>query len=638
MIDQATVDRIFDAANIVDVVQDYITLRKRGVNYLACCPFHNEKTPSFVVSPAKNIYKCFGCGKAGNPVSFVMEHENLSYAEALRLLAKKYGIEIEEKELSEEEKQKSSDRESMMVVTAYAQSYFSNILHKHIDGKNIALSYFTERGFTKGTIEKFQLGYCLDSRGAFSMAALKEGYQKEFLTKTGLSIERDNGDLTDRFWGRVMFPIHSVSGRVVAFGGRTLKTDKSVAKYLNSPESEIYHKSRVLYGLYFAKKAITQYDKCFLVEGYTDVISMHQAGIENVVASSGTALTVEQIRLIKRFTSNVTVLYDGDAAGIKASLRGIDMLLEEGVNVKTLLLPDGEDPDSFARARSTSEFTSYIEENEEDFIKFKTQILLDDVKNDPVKKAGLISDIVRSISVIPDSIVRTVYVKECSRLMDIGEDILTQEVARLRKKRIYEGKDDVKEEVRQAEQMSENAPHTPAIPSFVENVYCKEQERELLYYLLKFGHMPFGESSVAQYIITEMLNEDLTFQNLEYQQIFEEYKRMSEQGAVEVRHFINHENQKVCELTIDLLSLKYIPSKIWESRGVRATSEEDRLFIDLPKVVNVYKSKIVTQAITSIMEQLNDATNEQVDELMQRLRVLTDYRTKFAKMLDRPVF
>ncbi|MDR1226675.1 MAG: DNA primase [Prevotellaceae bacterium] len=656
MIEQTTIDRIFDAANIVDVVQDYITLKKRGVNYIACCPFHNEKTPSFVVSPAKNIYKCFGCGKAGNPVSFVMEQESLSYVDALKAVAKKYGIEVQEKELSPEEQVRNNDRESMMILSAYAQGYFTKTLHTHIDGKNIGLPYFVERGFSKQTIEKFQLGYCLDARAAFSNAALKEGYKKEFLTKTGLSIERDNGDLVDRFFGRVMFPIHSLSGRVIAFGGRTLKTDKTVAKYVNSPESEIYHKSSSLYGIFFAKKSMVQHNKCFLVEGYTDVISMHQAGVENVVASSGTSLTTEQIRLIRRFTPNVTVLYDGDNAGIKASLRGIDMLLEEGMNVKTLLLPNGEDPDSFARSRSAGEFAAHIDAHEEDFITFKTQILLSDSKNDPIKKAGVIQDIVRSISVIPDGITRSVYVKECSKMMDISEDVLTQEIAKLRKKRMYDGQTFAAKKTATPTPGNGYAPlqdvppdfsaedsflpeHTPTLPSFVEGIFCKEEEKELIYYLLKFGRSPLGNTSVAQYIVQEMLNEDLSFQNLEYQQVFEEYRHMSEEmGTVETKHFINHQNQKISELTIDLLSPKYTPSRIWEKRGTLHEGEEARLHVDVPKAINVYKSKIVTRAITDLMAQIQRSSNEELDQMMYRFRELSKFRTEFAKLLDRAVF
>ncbi len=639
MIDQATIDKIFDASHIEEVVGDYVTLKKRGANYMACCPFHSEKTPSFVVSPAKNIFKCFGCGKAGNPVTFVMEHESLGYADALKLLAKKYGIEVKERELSVEEQQHNNDRESMMVTVAYAQDYFAKTLHTHIDGKNIGLPYFVERGFTKPTIEKFQLGYCLDSRAAFSNTALRDGYKKEFLVKTGLSIERENGDLVDRFYGRVMFPIHSLSGRVIGFGGRTLKTDKSVAKYVNSPESEIYHKSNTLYGIFFAKKSMVQHDKCFLVEGYTDVISMHQAGIENVVASSGTSLTTDQIRLIKRFTPNITVLYDGDAAGIKASLRGIDMLLEEGLNVKTLLLPDGEDPDSFARSHSASQLNDFIEKNEQDFISFKTKILLDETKSDPIKKAALIGDIVRSISVIPDAIPRSVYIKECSKLMDIGEDVLTSEVTKLRRKNIYDARDAAKpREDDPAGSEPAEAPHTPTLPGYVENIFCREEEREIIYYLLKFGNNSLYDTTVASYVIQEILDDDLNFQNLEYRKIFEEYLALSkEHKVVDVKYFINHPDAKVCELTIDLLSPKYTPSRIWQHHGTVMTDEE-RLQIDVPKVITVYKAKVLTQAIARIHSEMASKSGDEQDELMLRLRQLNGFRTDLSKALDRPVF
>lgn len=394
MIDQATVERIMATANIQEVVQDFVSLKKRGVNYLGNCPFHNEKTPSFTVSPSKGIFKCFGCGKGGNSVNFIMEIEHLNYFEALKYLGKKYGIDVKERELSTEEVKQNDDRESMMVLNAWAQRHFSDTLYHHIDGKNIGLGYLKERGMRDETIKKFQLGYSLDSRDAFSQSAIKQGYKKEYLVKTGLTIDHEHG-LLDRFYGRVIFPIHSISGRVIGFGGRVPRNDKKTAKYLNSPESEIYHKSQTLYGIYFAKQAITRENKCLLVEGYTDVISLHQAGIENVVASSGISLTVEQIRLIKRFTPNVTILYDGDAAGIKASLRGIDLVLEEGLNVRVLLLPDGEDPDSFSKTRSAKELLEYFSAKEEDFISFKTNLLLTDAGKDPVKRAGLISDIVQ---------------------------------------------------------------------------------------------------------------------------------------------------------------------------------------------------------------------------------------------------
>ena len=432
MIDQPTIDRILDAANIVDVVSEFVTLRKRGINYVGLCPFHTDKTPSFYVSPAKNICKCFACGEGGTAVHFIMKHEQLNYFDALRYLAKKYNIEIQERELTDKEKQRKSDRESMLIVNSWAQQYFTTQLYEHVEGKTVGLRYFAERGFREDTIRKFQLGYSLDKRDALYKEATKNGYKKEFLEKTGLVIAYDNGGVNDRFRGRVIFPVHTLSGKVVAFGGRVLKKDEKTAKYVNSPESEIYHKSNELYGIYFAKQAIVKEDRCFLVEGYTDVISMHQAGIENVVASSGTALTQGQIRLIHRFTSNITVLYDGDAAGIKAALRGIDLLLEDGMNVKVVLLPDGEDPDSFARKHNASQFSEFIKQSETDFIRFKTRLLLDDAGTDPIKRSSLITDIIRTVAIIPDNIARSIYIRECSAMMEIDEQVLLNEVNKIR--------------------------------------------------------------------------------------------------------------------------------------------------------------------------------------------------------------
>jgi DNA primase len=432
MIDQITIDRIMDAARIEEVVGEFVTLRKRGVNYTGLCPFHDDKTPSFSVSPPKGICKCFSCGKGGNVAHFIMEHEQLSYFDALKWLARKYHIEVVEKELNPEEQQLRNDRESMFILNEFARDYYVRTLHEHIDGKSIGLGYFKERGFREDIVRKFQLGYGLDQRNEFSKEAIRKGYSKDFLLKTGLSIANDQGELHDRYRARVMFPVHTLSGKVVAFGGRILKKDEKTAKYVNSPESEIYHKSNELYGIYFAKQAIAKNDRCFLVEGYTDVISMHQAGIENVVSSSGTALTHGQIRMIHRFTKNVTVLYDGDAAGIKASLKGINLLLEEGLNIKVLLLPDGEDPDSFAKKHSSTDFIKYLKDNETDFIRFKTEILLKDAGNDPIKRAGLIQDLVESISLISDDITRSVYIKECSRQLDFDENLLHTEVNKKR--------------------------------------------------------------------------------------------------------------------------------------------------------------------------------------------------------------
>lgn len=428
MIDRETVDRILDTADIVEVVSDFVSLRRRGANFIGLCPFHDEKTPSFSVSPAKQFCHCFGCGKGGSPVGFIMEHEQMSYPEALRYLAKKYHIEIHEKELTSEEKAAQTERESMLVLNEFASQYFEDQLLNTQEGRDIGLSYFYERGFNDDTIKKFHLGYSPENSKAFYTAAVAKGYNKKFLFDTGLCIDDRRGGGFDRFHGRVMFPIMNIAGKVIAFGGRTLKKTKEVAKYFNSPESTVYVKNRELYGLFQAKRAIVKEEKCFLVEGYTDVISMHQAGIENVVASSGTSLTEGQIRAIHRFTDNVTVLYDGDSAGIHASLRGIDMLLAEGLSIKVLLLPDGEDPDSYARTHSASEFKQYIHDNETDFISFKTKILLEGTERDPIKRAAVIGDVVKSISVIPDAIARSVYARECSIQLGISEDVLLREI------------------------------------------------------------------------------------------------------------------------------------------------------------------------------------------------------------------
>lgn len=432
MIDRATVDRILDAAQIVDVVSDFVTLKKAGVNYKGLCPFHDDRTPSFVVSPSKGLCKCFACGKGGNAVHFIMEHEQLSYPDALRYLARKYNIEIKEKELTDEEKQAQNERESMFIVNEWACGFFQDQLHNTVDGRAIGMAYFRSRGFRDDIIKKFQLGYCPTQRNACVQEAKAKGYDEKYLLSTGLCYKRDNGQLQDRFWGRVIFPVHTLSGKVVAFGGRVLDAaTKGVnVKYQNSPESSIYSKKKELYGLFLAKQAIVRNDLCFLVEGYTDVISMHQMGVENVVSSSGTALTTEQIRMIHRFTENITVLYDGDAAGIKASERGIDMLLAEGMNVKLLLLPDGDDPDSFARKHNATEYQAYLNEHQVDFIKYKTDLLLKEAQGDPIKLSRLINSIVHTVSVIPDDITRSVYIKETAMMLGMEERALVAAVAK----------------------------------------------------------------------------------------------------------------------------------------------------------------------------------------------------------------
>ena len=635
MIDQATIDRIYESAKIVEVVSDFVTLRKRGVNYIGCCPFHNEKTPSFTVSPAKDIFKCFGCGKGGNAVHFIMEHESMSYADALRYLAKKYHIEVQEKELTPEEMVRHTDRESMLVLNSYAQKYFSTILHQHTEGKAVGFSYFKERGFRDDIIEKFQLGYCLEERDAFTKEALKNGYKKEYLVKTGLTIEGENNYTADRFRGRVLFPVHSLSGKVVAFGGRILKSDAKAAKYLNSPESEIYHKSNELYGIYFAKQSIVKSDCCYLVEGYTDVISMHQAGIENVVASSGTSLTSGQIRLIHRFTPNITVIYDGDAAGIKASLRGIDLLLEEGMNVKVLLLPDGEDPDSFARKQDSSEFISYINENQTDFIGFKTKLLLEDAGKDPVKRALLIADIVKSIAIIPDNIMRSVYVRECSRTLEIDEKVLIDEINKInRNKREQnftqrrQAVSDLYENERKATAEQHGIP-VNATPSKGDEL--EKAALNILRYLIRYGEQALYEEqneetkeiqkrTVADYIITELENDGLEFANTLHQQILDEAKSFSRQEWNAENHFKNNVDINISSIAVDLITEPYQLSKIHE-KIQQIEPEQDRLIQLVPRVVLEYKNKVVLTKIKDIQLKIKEAQEANNGELLEQLLI-----------------
>lgn len=535
MIDRETVDKILDAVDIVDVVSDFVHLRRRGANYIGLCPFHNEKTPSFSVSRSKGICKCFSCGKGGSAVNFIMEHEQMSYYEALKYLAKKYHIEVKERELTDKEKQEQSERENMLVINEFAMKQFEGNIYGTDEGRNIGLSYFYERGFNDSIIKKFHLGYSLDNSTALYDTIKKHGFNPKYAIETGLCIHNERG-YYDRFKGRVMFPVLNIAGKVIAFGGRTLKKDDR-AKYVNSPESTIYKKSNELYGLFQAKRGIVNKDKCFLVEGYTDVLSMHQAGIENVVASSGTSLTEGQIRMIHRFTDNITVLYDGDAAGIKASLRGIDMLLAEGLNVKVLLLPDGDDPDSFEKKHSATEFQDYITAHETDFIRFKTTILLEGLEDDPLKRAAAISDIVKSISVIPSNITRAVYTKECSDKFGIEEKVLVNEVA----KAIRKAKE-AKEQRKSGQQESvEDDTTEPASESVATASPKKRQdpaekllkpyEREVARYIAKYGMCDFcdayditGENrkmSVIEYISTELGNDNMSFSIPAYQAIYE---------------------------------------------------------------------------------------------------------------------
>ena len=654
MIDPETVDRIYAAANIVDIVSDYVTLRRKGVNYVACCPFHNEKTPSFVVSPAKGLFKCFGCGKGGNAVTFLMEHESLTYPEALKMVAKRYGIEVKEKEMTEEEVRRNDDRESMFVLNGWAAEYFANYLHHEAEGMNVGMSYFRRtRGLTDATIRKFGLGFCPAKGDRMSQAALAAGYKREFLVSTGLSLvsERD-GALYDRFRDRVIFPVHNISGRIVAFGGRTLRTDKAVAKYQNSPESEIYSKKRELYGLYFAKKAIQQLNFAILVEGYLDVISMHQAGIENVVSSSGTSLTTEQIRLLGRFTKNITVIYDGDAAGIHASLRGIDMILKEGMNVRVVLLPEPEDPDSFARAHTADEVQEYIRANEQDFLAFKARLLLKGAEGDPIRKAALIGDMVQSIAQIPDAIQRSVFIKECARIMDIDVQILISEVAR--KRLTTSGDRETDEFLRRqtVQRQREAAQHEVEYARRVEAGSSFEAlEREIVKYLLKYGHCSFDfkegremvPCNVAEVIFGELSDDNITFRNPVYAKIMATYRAQWEQTGpgveVPVRLFLNHVDPEVCNAAVDLLTAddNYVASELWRRKEVHVESEAEMLAVGVPKAVTLYKSKVIDSLIKELNARLADdtLTDAEQEEVLRRLDGYNRVKVQIAHKLRR---
>ncbi len=665
MIDRGTVEKILDTARIEEVVSDFVSLKRRGANYIACCPFHHEKTPSFSVSPSKGIYKCFGCGKAGSVVSFVMEHEQMSYAEALKYLGKKYGIEVKEKEESQEDVQQRLHHESLLIVNDFAQKFYTEQLLHSDEGVAIGLSYFKERGFTDETINKFLLGYAPNKRRELTHNAQRKGYKKDHLVEVGLTIERENGELLDRFYERVMFPIRSISGKVIAFGGRKLRGDKEIAKYINSPESEVYVKNKVLYGIYEAKQAIAREQKCYLVEGYTDVISFHQAGVENVVASSGTSLTTGQIQLIKRFTNNVTVLYDGDWAGIKASLRGIDMLLEEGLEIKVALFPDGEDPDSFARKHTKEELKEFLSNSEEDFISFKQRLLAQELSKDPLQRAKLIGEVVNSIAVIPDAIVRAVYIEQTAAKLNIKEELLQQEVAKLRHKKqsdnyYQQQREQERQERLQGIQAADSStafgiPQAGAqrnnIPGFVVNTYCSEAEKEILYYLLKFGYLPIhvdddfmygaerdDEQTVAQYILSQLQNDELELQNLQYKEIFNEYFQLKEHESEKVlRYFMNHPNREVSNIVADLFIQPYTITIQQFSKSI--IPERNVLGRVVPKSILIYKAKVTAQAAMNLTEELGKAQREKnielQNELIAQLTTLMQVRNFFSKELNR---
>ena len=633
MIDQTTIQQILDAAEIADVVGEFVTLKRRGTSLIGLCPFHNEKTPSFNVSQAKGIYKCFGCSKGGSSVNFIMEHEHLSYTDALRWLAKKYNIDIREKEVSPENVKERNDRESQLIVSEFAQKFFSEQLWDTNSGRLVGLSYLRQRGMRDDIIKKFGIGYCPDGKDLMTNAALKEGFRMEFLEKTGLTIKREDW-IRDRFAGRVMFPIHGISGRVIGFGGRTLAQDKTIAKYLNSPESDIYHKSRVLYGIFQAKRSIIQQDKCYLVEGYTDVTSLNQSGIENVVASSGTSLTIDQIRLIRRFTNNVTIIYDGDQAGIKASMRGIDMVLEEGINVKVLPLPEGEDPDSFSRSMGATQLAQYIKDNETDFIKFKTKLLLVGVEKDPISRAKLITDIVSSISVIPHEIVRSEYLKECSRLLDVREEILYNEIRKLKTKTEDEMiKHQERELIREA-----NVKSQPVLLPVPENNPCETEEIELLKLLIKYGlHKIFEVENpetgdveminVAGYVLSELDADQLESVNPVIKAVFDEYAANFEEPNFDaIKYFVNHPQNQISQLVSDVLSEKNKLSEFWRKRGSFIEEEHEILYQLVPKVLQEYKLRYISHLIAQAELGIRKAS-EQDD-----FEAIMEYQKKYQKL------
>jgi DNA primase len=626
LIPKETIQEIVDTARVEEVVGEFVNLKKRGTTYVGLCPFHNEKTPSFTVTPKRGIYKCFGCGKGGDVVNFLMEHEHFNYPEALKYLAKKYNITVEEEEQTAEMVQEQQEKESLFLVNDFAAKYFAHNLFNTDQGKAIGLTYFKERGFREDIIRKFQLGYAIDEWDNFTAHALQQGYKLEYLKKTGLTIVKEEKQY-DRFRGRVLFPIQNLSGRILGFGGRTLSSDKSVPKYVNSPESEVYNKSKVLYGINHAKSAIIAADNCYLVEGYTDVISLHQTGIENVVASSGTALTNDQIRLISRYTKNITILYDGDEAGIKASFRGIDLILEQGMNVKIVLFPEGEDPDSYARRHRTSEVQNFITGQAVNFIIFKTNLLLKEASGDPIKKSALIREIVGSIALIPDPIIRSVYIQECAALMEIAEQTLMNALNQIRRKRFDKR---IKEQ---------KAPETESfVQPFVIPVE-KEQstdfhttenhEREIIRLLMQYGDKKLifehkeedgdiqrMEVDAAWFIIKDLENDEISMQNQLYQNVLATATTQVELGNLpDSKFYLQHEDKNIASLAADLLSEKYVLDN-WESVKIKVKTEEDKLMIAVTGAILSLKLRVLERQYEASLKALKSETSEEEIELL----------------------
>ncbi|MGP8214548.1 MAG: DNA primase [Bacteroidia bacterium] len=655
MIPRETIDRIFTTARIEEVVGDFVNLKKRGANYMGLCPFHNEKTPSFTVSPAKGIYKCFGCSRGGNVVNFVMEHEQMDYVNALKYLARKYKIEIVEEERTSEQQEKDSERESLMIVCAFAQKFFSEQLQTET-GRTIGLSYLEERGFSPQTIEKFQLGYSPENSKAFLTAALSAGYKTRFLLLAGLvrssddetalaQAEPDPNHCYDRFAGRVMFPVHNISGRVIAFGGRTLRKDKNVAKYVNSPETPLYHKSNVLYGLHLARKAITAEDICYLVEGYADVISMHQSGVENVVASSGTSLTIEQLRLIRRYTPNITILYDGDAAGVKATERGFNLALKEGMNVKIVTLPAEDDPDTFARKHTPAELKDYLQTNAIDFIVYKTRALTEEAAHDPIKKAALIKEMVSTIADIPERITRSVYVKECSRLMDLEEDVLWSEMKLIRRRLGDESA---------GKALSHSVvTNKQAATQTDYNIFSSEaQEKEVIRVLMKYGNEEgifTGEAEdgempamitmkISDFIIQSMRDDDFAFENEICRKMYEDCCAFYDKGMpISEEYFLRHEDPAVSQMAMSLGVDLYAISD-WSRRSIGIKTEKDHLGSTAEKAVYALKSRKIEIMIRDLQENMKHVLNaEELNMILERRHKLDTAKSMFKQKLGRVI-
>ncbi len=647
LISKETIDKIMDTVRIEEVIGEFVNLKKSGQNFKGFSPFTEERNPSFFVSPAKNIFKCFSSNKGGSVVTFLMEHEHYTYPEALRFLARKYGIEIEEKEQSPEEKEKMDQREALFHVNAYAQKFFSEQLLDTDEGKSVGLSYFKDREYNQEIIDKFGLGYSPGKWDALTEHCLSNGYKLEYLVKTGLTIEKDDKKRYDRFRARVIFPIYNLSGRVVGFGGRILTKEENKPKYVNSPESEIYNKSNVLYGLNLSKSEIIRQDKCYLVEGYTDVISMYKAGFENVVASSGTALTTDQIRLIKRFTKNITILYDGDQAGIMASFRGIDLILEQGMNVRIIMFPPDEDPDSYVRNHRTAETKEFLAQ-EKDFIRFKTSLLLEGTKGDPVKKAGLIREIVETIALIPDSIYRNVYIKECSSLLDTPEQILVNELNKIIRKKFR------KEQQDKDRYIPDQEPETIPQSMDVDHTNSVYQEREIIRLLLQYGKEEiklerekkdedgntYAENisvSIGKYLVSAIRADDLTFNNAVYQMIFDEYnQKLSQEQDVDEKDFINHEMEQIRSTSADLLSSPYELSENWEKKRIYVNQEDSRLNMLADSSLLSFKIKKIESKISSIQQQIkNNPSEEDQEFLLRELYGLKNISRKFNADLSR---